>query len=114
MAMKWRRSWSRNERSPAPRTARWKVLVTQFGFHACTPLLSLANTNPSRSSPPTMAVIRRAWSGEDLDGRRVEFDGVAAFGLGVGEHRASWSFDPAVGEGHLAVGEVDIAPTQPE
>jgi hypothetical protein len=53
-------------------------------------------------------------SGKDAGGRGVEFDGVTAFGLGVGEHRPERAFDPAVSERHLAVGEVDVAPTQPE
>ncbi len=46
VAMKWRRSWSRNGRSPAARRWRRNALVTRFGFQAVAPPSSL-NTNPS-------------------------------------------------------------------
>ena len=52
--------------------------------------------------------------GEHLGARGVEFDGVTAFGLGVGEHRLGRAFDPAVGERDLTVDEIYISPTQTE
>ncbi len=51
---------------------------------------------------------------EHFDCHRVEVDHVTAFGLGGGEHRAVWSFDPAGAERHPSGGEVDVVPAQPE
>ena len=58
VAMKCRRSCSRNGRSPAARRWRRNALVTLFGFHAAVPPSSL-NTNPSDAAIAVSAYSAR-------------------------------------------------------
>jgi hypothetical protein len=51
---------------------------------------------------------------EDLRGGLVEFDCMAAFGLGVSKHGSGWAFHPSVGECHLSELQVDVPPSKPE
>ena len=108
VAMKWRRSCSRNGRSPAARRWRRKALVTLFGFHAVVPPSSL-NTNPSALRTGTLGMVS-----EHGERALIEVDDMTALGLRGREHRAVGSFDPTGTERDPARVEVDVVPTQPE
>ena len=107
VAMKWRRSCSRNGRSPAFRRWRRKALVTRFGFQAATPPSSL-NTKPSAFGANVPSVV-----GKNLAGGRVKVDDMAAFGLRGGEYRAVGAFHPARRERQPAVSRCTLRHRRP-
>jgi hypothetical protein len=115
VAMKWRRSWSRQFSFTAVRCLT-NCLVTQFGFQGAAPAGSSEKTKLERSNfhPGSFCpgLGARDVGSEHFEAVGVEVDPIGAFGLCRTQHRATSCIEERLDESDLSVLEIDLTQAQ--